>query len=246
MGVLKKRDLVRTLALALALTSVIVIQAGILVRPVYAMDEDALKGLAADTLTVSVGYFGGPYEDRKTFTLSDLRSLRVIKADYTFIDNMPSVVIDHVEGVALADILEAAGIDLNSVQSFNFWTKDKTGDYYTSLTKTYLIDTPRYCFYSLPDNFDYDTGKGNELAASYGEPVQTVMALGDDWNRCLAGASFGSDYTNLDTHTRFRLIFGQTNATERTASNSAKWVYRIESLWAARRLRGRQILRTVR
>jgi pyruvate/2-oxoglutarate dehydrogenase complex dihydrolipoamide acyltransferase (E2) component len=119
-------------------------------------------------------------------------------------------------------------VDLNSVQSFNFWTKDKTGDYYTSLTKTYLIDTPRYCYYSLPDNFDYDTGAGNELAVSDKVWVPTVIALSDDWNRSLAGASFGSDYTNLNTGTRFRLIFGQTDAQERTASRSAKWIYAIE------------------
>jgi hypothetical protein len=55
-----------------------------------------------------------------------------------------------------------------------------------------------------------------------------MIALSDDWNRSLAGASFGSDYSNLNTSTRFRLIFGQTDAKERTASRSAKWIYAIE------------------
>ncbi|MDR2360920.1 MAG: hypothetical protein LBD85_06560 [Oscillospiraceae bacterium] len=193
-----------------------------------AIDEDALDGLAADTLSISVGYFGGPYHEVRTFTADELWAMNVVYADYTFIDNMPSVVIDHVAGVTLADILEAAGVDINSAQSFNFWTKDKTGDYYTSLTKTYLIDTPRCCYYSLPDNFDYDIGAGNDFAASYAEYVPTVIALADDWNRAIAGASFGSDYLNLNTSTRFRLIFGQTNVYERTASVSAKWIYSIE------------------
>ncbi|MDR0445462.1 MAG: hypothetical protein LBH17_00240 [Oscillospiraceae bacterium] len=193
-----------------------------------ALDTDEYSGLAADTLTVSVGYFGGEYETRRVFTLDELWALDVVYQDYTFIDNMPSVVIDHVAGVTLADLLEAAGIDIGSVQSFNFWTNDKAGGYYTSLTKTYLIDTPRYCYYSLPDNFDYDHGRGNEYAALDQEPVQTVIALADDWNRALAGASFGSDYMNLNTNTRFRLIFGQTDAEERTASSSAKWIHKIE------------------
>jgi hypothetical protein len=193
-----------------------------------ALDDDADKGLAADTLTISVGYFGGPYHEVKTFTVQELWAMDVVYADYTFLDNMPSVVITHVAGVTLSDILDAAGIDLNSVQSFNFWTKDKTGDYYTSLTKKYLLGTPRYCYYSLPDNFDYDTSTGNEYAAADAVWVPTVLALADDWNRSLAGASFGSDYANLNTSTRFRLIFGQTNVTERTASSSAKWVYSIE------------------
>jgi hypothetical protein len=162
------------------------------------------------------------------FTLDELWALDVQTLDYTFIDNMPSVVITHTAGVTLADLLAASGIDLGSVQSFNFWTNDKQGGYYTSLTKTFLIDTPRYCYYSLPDNFDYDTGRGNEYADLERELVPTMIALADDWNRALAGASFGSDYLNLNTYTRFRLVYGQTDTATRTASNSAKWVHSIE------------------
>ena len=150
-----------------------------------------------------------------------------VRADYTFIDSMPSVVIDHVEGVRLADLMSAAGIDMGSIQNFYFWTRDKTSDYYTSFSKTELIDTPRYCYYSLPDNFDYSAGMGNEYATSVSDRVDTVISLADDWNRCIAGATFGSDYLNLDTTTRFRLIFGQTNAYEQTASRSARWVHSI-------------------
>lgn len=197
------------------------------ILPAYAEDDDAFNGLAADTLTVKVGYFGGPYYEKKVFSLEELWALDVVYADYTFIDNMPSVVIDHVAGVRLSDLLAAAGIDLNSTRTFYFWTRDKQSDYYTSYTKEALIDTPRYCYYSLPDNWDDDAGTGNALATSYAEPVDTLIALADDWNRCIAGATFGSDYTNLNTNTRFRLIFGQTNSWERTASRSAKWIHEI-------------------
>jgi hypothetical protein len=196
--------------------------------PVCALDDDEFGGYAADSLTVTVGYFGGPYYEKAVFTLDEMRAMNVVYADYTFIDNMPSVVIDHVAGVPLADLTEAAGIDLAGVQSFNFWTRDKQGAYYTSLTKRFLIDTPRYCYYSLPDNFDYDAGAGNAYATRDGVPVPAMLALADDWNRVLAGASFGSDYLNLNANTRFRLVFGQTDARTRTASNSAKWVHTIE------------------
>jgi hypothetical protein len=194
----------------------------------YALDDDEFSGLAADTLTITVGYFGGEYREKAVFTLDELWALSVVYEDYTFIDNMPSVVIDHVAGVTLADIMDAAGIDIGSVENFNFWTNDKAGGYYTSLSKAFLIDTPRYCYYSLPDNFDYDNGAGSEYATSDAVRVQTVIALADDWQRSLAGASFGSDYMNLNTNTRFRLVYGQTNAWEHTASNSAKWVHKIE------------------
>jgi hypothetical protein len=193
-----------------------------------ALDTDEYSGLAADTLTVKVGYFGGPYYEKAVFTLDELWAMDVQYVDYTFIDNMPSVVIEHVAGVTLADLMDASGIDLGSIQRFNFWTNDKQGGYYTSLTKAFLIDMPRYCYYSLPDNFDYDSGAGNEYAVLDAQRVPTMMALADNWGRALAGASFGSDYLGLNTNTRFRLVYGQTDAVERTASNSAKWVHSIE------------------
>lgn len=195
--------------------------------PCFAVDTEASGGQVADALTVKVGYFGGPYYEKKVLSLSELEALPQVKADYTIIDAMPSVVIDHVRGVRLADVVEAAGIDLGSVETFYFWTRDKTSDYYTSFKKTELIDRPRYCYYSLPDNFDYDAGQGNAFADSAAERVDTVISLADDWKRCIAGAEFGSDYTGLDTSTRFRLIFGQTNTYERTASRSARWIHEI-------------------
>ena len=200
---------------------------GTLTAPAFAEDDEAHNGYAADTLTIKVGYYGGPYYEKAVFTLDQLGAMNVVYADYTIIDNMPSVVIDHVAGVRLSDLCAAAGIDVGSIQTFFFWTRDKQSDYYTSYTKEALIDTPRYCYYSLPDNWDEEAGAGNELATSHGEQVPTVIALADDWNRTIAGATFGSDYTNLYTNTRFRLIFGQTNATERTASRSAKWIHEI-------------------
>jgi hypothetical protein len=221
---MKRQIFTLTIAFLLALT---------LAAPTFAGDESELskielEGIPADDLTITVGYFGGPYYEKKVFTLDELWAMDVQYQDYTMIDGMPSVVIDHVAGVTLADVMDAAGIDLGSVQTFNFWCADKQGGYYASLTKSYLIDTPRYCYYSLPDNFDYDEGAGNEYATLDAERVPTLIALADDWNRALAGATFGSDYANLNTNTRFRLIFGQTNATEHTASNSAKWIHKIE------------------
>jgi hypothetical protein len=199
----------------------------LLSAPAFSLDDDEYGGYSADTLTIKVGYFGGPYYEKKVFTLDELWSMDVVYADYTFIDNMPSVVIDHVAGVRLSDIMDAAGIDLNSIQTFYFWTNDKTSSYYTSFPKTEIIDTPRYVFYSLPENYGTGEDGGNEEATSFGERVDTVIALADDWNRCIAGAVFGSDYMNLNTNTRFRLIFGQTDSFTRTASRSAKWIHEI-------------------
>lgn len=227
-----KKEFTRILSCVLAmsfmaLTGITAPLYGSIIRA-CALDDDEFSGYKAESLTVSVGYFGGPYYQKAVFSEAQLRALGTVKADYTFIDNMPSVVIDHVEGVRLADVMDAAGIDINSIQSFNFWTNDKKGGYYTSLTKSELIDTPRYCYYSLPDNFDSETGTGNASAGDIKERVETVLALGDDWNRCIAGGEFGSDYMNLNTNTRYRLIYGQTDTHTRTANSSAKWIHTIE------------------
>lgn len=199
----------------------------VLTVPAFAVDDNEYSGYKADTLTVEVGYFGGPYYEKHVFSLDELNKMDLVTDDYTFIDNMPAVVIDHVKGVRLSDLMEASGIDLGSVQTFYFWTRDKESSYYTSFTKTALIDTPRYCYYSLPDNFDSETGVGNEYATLDARRVDTLIALGDDWNRCIAGATFGSDYENLNTNTRFRLIYGQTDAVTHTADRSAKWIHKI-------------------
>ena len=192
-----------------------------------ALDDDEFGGYPSDTLSIQVGYAGGPYFEKRLFTLAELSAMDIVYADYTFIDNMPSVIIAHVKGVRLADVVDAAGIDVGNVSYFHFWIRDKAEASYTSFSKSELLDTTRYCYYSLPDNFDYDEGAGNELATADRERVETVLALADDWSRALAGASFGSDYMNLNENTRFRLIFGQTDAVTNTASRSAKWVYSI-------------------
>lgn len=195
--------------------------------PALALDDDESDAYAADTLIVKVGYFGGPYYEKAVFTLDELQAMdSVVQMEYTFIDNMPAVGIAHVVGIRLSDLMDAAGIDLNSIQSFNFKTRDGVGgDVYR--TKSFLIDMPRYCYYSLPDNYDDEQQMVNEYAGSYAEPVETVIAWAEDWRRCIEGASFGSDYENLDEKWRFRLVYGQTAPEEITASESYYWIYEI-------------------
>jgi hypothetical protein len=55
-----------------------------------------------------------------------------------------------------------------------------------------------------------------------------MIALADDWQRVIAGATFGSGFDNLTETKRFRLVYGQTDVVSHTASDSAKWIHRIE------------------
>jgi hypothetical protein len=202
---------------------------GALLAAAPAAGAEAESGLKAETLTVKVGYFGGPFYEKKIFTADELWHMDVVYEDYTYIDAMPSVVIDHAAGVRLTDILAAAGIDAGSVQQLHFWTRDKSGGYFTSFLKTELLGKPRYCFYSLPAHFTLEGGL-EAAAAAEARPVPVLIALADEWERVIAGAEFGSDFLALDESTRYRLLFGQTEAAEQAASRSAKWVHAIEGV----------------
>lgn len=93
----------------------------------FAMDDDERSGLQADTLTINVGYLGGPYYQKKVFTVDELSSLGLVSAVYSYIDNMPAVCLDYAKGVPISTIMKAAGIDINSVQRFYFYTNDNKG-----------------------------------------------------------------------------------------------------------------------
>ncbi|MEG1500850.1 MAG: hypothetical protein RR396_02740, partial [Clostridiales bacterium] len=143
---------------------------------------------------------------------------------YTFIDNMPAVVLDSVVGVKLADILKAAGIDVNSIESFHFYCSDVEKSWYQSINKQYLLDTIRYYYPQLPQCWDSEEGIALQGATDNGVVVETVISLEENW--CRFGTA--ADFSHLTAESRFRLAFGQTDTKTSTASRSARWIHTIE------------------
>ncbi len=183
-----------------------------------------ITGVAADTLTFKVGYFGGPYYKKKIYTLNDLDALPQVNQAYTFVDSMPAVSVDSAVGVKLTDLLADAGIDVNSVQKIYFYASDIKTGWYQCLDKTYLLDTVRYYYPNLPSSWDYETQKPLPGAAAGAIQVPALIAYKDNWQRYAEAP----DFSVYDTSTRFRLLFGQSNTGEVTAPQSAKWVHSIE------------------
>ncbi|GEM_PF-511735 len=181
------------------------------------------EGLMADTLTITVGYYGGTYYTKKVFTLEELQAMANVQQVYSCIDNMPAVCLDAAVGVRLTDILAAAGIDVNSVQSFHFYCADVSRTWYTSMSKTYLLDTPRYYYPNLPKSWDYDEAKAISGATAGAREVDVILALQDKWRRF----AMETDYSDLTDTTRFRLLFGQSDVYTVEGSRSAKWVHTI-------------------
>lgn len=187
-------------------------------------EEDIDRGLTADTLTFSAGYFGGPYEIRKVFTLDELYSMKLKDQAYTYIDNMPAVVTESARGILLTDLLEAAGIDINSVESFHFYCSDVKNSWYQTIAKDYLIDTLRYYYPKLPTSWDYDEGTALDGAAEQKVQVETIIALEDNWKRF----AVVPDFDHTVKKSRFRLVFGQTDTETKNAYRSARWIHTIE------------------
>lgn len=182
------------------------------------------QGVPAETLTVMVGYYGGPYHTKKVFTLEELWRMPLVRQPYTFIDSMPAVVLNSAVGVKITDILEEAGIDVNSVEAFHFYCSDVSASWYESMPKSYLLDVKRYYYPRLPANWDYNTATALPGAQEGAQEVQAILALEDNWQR------FGlePDFSDMDTSTRFRLVFGQTDVAAGTAFRSAKWIHAVE------------------
>lgn len=186
-------------------------------------EEIENDGLMADTLTITVGYYGGTYYTKKVFSLADLQAMDQVRQVYSYIDNMPAVCLDSAVGVRLTDIMEEAGIDTNSIQSFHFYCTDVARTWYLSVNKDYLFDTLRYYYPNLPRCWDYDEAEATAGAAEGAVPVETIIALQDNWRRFATEENFDQ----LTDSTRFRLVFGQTDVKTPTSSRSAKWVHTI-------------------
>lgn len=181
-------------------------------------------GVPSDTLTIKVGYFGGPYYTKKVYTLSDFDALPQLEQAYTFIDSMSAVCVDTAKGVKLTDLLEDAGIDVNSVQKLYFYSTDIKKGWYQCLDKSSLLDIPRYYYPNLPSHWDYETSTALPEAVYGAVKVDPIIAYKDNWKRYAEAP----DKSSYDTSSRFRLLFGQKDAVEHNAPQSVKWVHAIE------------------
>jgi hypothetical protein len=220
--------------------------------PAGATDQSNDGYPAAQQLEIWVGYSGDAsktYTKLKTLQHGELEA-RQESHIYTFIDNMPCTVVDPAVGIKLTDILDLCEIDENDVNNFRFWTSDVPGQPYQTLSKDFLLYTPRYYFPNIADNWElvaggfYDptAGYGGDsdiyfpdsvAAAAYAVPVPTMLAFRDKWQRVFSGGSGDTSLSGLTDATRYRLVFGHpgdlaSGHPTHTASKSSKWVYRLD------------------
>jgi hypothetical protein len=192
-----------------------------------------------DSIGVYIGYFGwteDQYVEKASYTWQQLDdayggALDTHEAVYSYY-NGSRTYLARGRGFYLRDLLEYAGVDLGSIASIDFFTKDQTVGAYRSFTKGALFDTQRYYFPNLAVNEDtgalyaYD-GSGDLWSGA--SAVEPMLALEDytEWDAVGSEFEKTADPSLYSTASRFHLFFGQSAPDEIGTSSAAKYVYKI-------------------
>lgn len=207
----------------------------------------AAPGLAAgqvtDTLTVKVGYFGmetEQYAEVGTYHWSELsQNLPIVENAYSFFrsgtDGVYRTVIDSARGFSISDLMDYVNINIQDIQSIQFYTKDQEIGYFTSFTNAELFETPRYYFNDLSSHIEpvyNDAGEVVEYNADSAWndcwEVAPMLALEDSWATYELGTEHTApNYESMGTGNRFRLLFGQAYPTEVRTNQSAKYTHTL-------------------
>ena len=200
----------------------------------------ALADSVTDTISVCIGYFGwteDEYVEKAKFSWQELDdwyggALDTHEEFYSYSNGGGRTYLVYARGFYIRDLLDYAGVDVNSIASIDFFTKDHSNGAYRSFTKYALLDQPRYYFPNLAA--DPETGElyawdgGDDLwVGAY--QVEPMLALEDYTEWDTSGSDFESyvDESLFSTGNRFHLFFGQQSPEEAATSSAAKYVYKI-------------------
>ena len=193
-----------------------------------------------DSISVRIGYFGwseDEYVEKAKFSWQELDdwyggALDTHEEYYSYCNGSGRTYLAFARGFYIRDLLDCAGVDVNSIASIDFFTKDHSVGAYRSFTKYALLDQPRYYFPNLAG--DAETGElyawdgGDDLWVGVYQ-VEPMLALEDYTEWDTAGFDFESyaDESLFSTGSRFHLFFGQASPEEAATSSAAKYVYKI-------------------
>lgn len=200
-------------------------------------------GQVTDTLTVKVGYFGmetDNYVEVGTYHWSELsQNLPIVENAYSFFrsgtDGVYRTVIDSARGFYISDLMDYVNINIQDIQSIQFYTKDQEIGYFTSFTNAELFESPRYYFNDLSAHIEpvyNDAGEVVEYNADSAWndcwEVAPMLALEDSWATYELGTEHTApNYESMGTGNRFRLLFGQAYPTEVRTNQSAKYTHTL-------------------
>ena len=187
-----------------------------------------------DSITVKVGYFGGPYYEKTVLTISDLERLEERHEQYTFLDRGGFLAYADAYGYALMDVLEMAGVDVQSISRCHFKTEDSYGGYFVSMDADTLFWSDRYAFPTLSE---YYGRLPWEIRRQITDPdavwssavmVPAMLSRYDNYSRVSEFRPYDPDDYDYTGEKGLRLFFGQTAPDTVNANQMAKYVYEID------------------
>ena len=187
--------------------------------------SDELSDSAALTIRVISGVPGSETgETAAVFTIEELIERSFCEDDYTLIDRDNGVIIDHAMGASLRELLSEAGIDTVAIEELVF-RSDKTQ---LTLSASDLLETDRYCYYSLPDHYTDDSYLTDPAVTLFCAKVETILAVQDHWMPVSEGGMFWSNPAEMTDENAVRLVFGQADISEQKADTALSGIHTIE------------------
>ena len=242
---------IKTYALAFALILVL----GSVVIPMrsYAVDE-------VTDVSVTVGCWGGEDYVKDEVSLSRLASACGTHREvYTWISNGSTPGTTEAEGIYLLDIMSYFGVDVDSVESYNFYTQDAaTYSGSTQQWTTGQLFGSRYSyaasFRTAVEDFEqdredylrnpeshytiadiYDSGKKKYTDEAWNnrynvEPMLALKTKSNSWKGYTPGSNL--DFSGMEGNGKPILVFGQAGRTDITRNLMAQMVSKIH-IWYA-------------
>ncbi len=196
--------------------------------------EACSEACPPDTLTVEAGYSNWPadkYEVKKVFTLAEIKTMPLYGKYYTFISDNNELIIDFALGIRLADLLPAAGINIEDIEELIFYAEYGNQQQRVSFSKEELFDIRRFCNYSLQQYYDPETGMIREYKRWAKALVDPMLTFEEAWMQASEVTGF-SIVENRSEDNRFRLVFGQTDRLEKNMSRALPHIHTVSVIFS--------------
>lgn len=210
--------------------------------------ERAHAETAGQDLIVRIGYFGdeNDYREKATLTNSQLQGLGMQCNYYTNLTRVGTIMYMAAEGPTIKSVIDAAGVDINSVQTIHIRTTDGAhaqSRFISFPADSYMMET-RYYYPNINgkwervDSESEDTsGIPLEGALADAQPVETILAVRSYATKRESEAKdMESLKAKMSSDNSYRLCAGQKQLTEGvqtqpgqvTSSESAYWIFGID------------------
>lgn len=201
---------------------------------------------SGQTFKVWVGYFGGPYYEKASYTASELENLMEETnggelVEYSSMDKSGYLRKGFAQGIYLSDLLDTVGIDSTDVTSFYFDTEDSyraddEANPVRQWSRKNLLGTTRYYYPDMYKYYDYldseipskNVSKINKTKVRVG----AMLALKSSFQKVggssqtqedgvKAAEAIWNDSSQITSALGNRIMFGQTSVEDHTAGYSA-------------------------